>query len=932
MEQEGHGLSIPGFKLARIIGQGGMGRVYEGIQVALNRRVAVKVLAPELVSDASLISRFRREVQILTGLASPHIVKVIDTGEAGGTFYYAMEFCEGGTLKAKLRAMRDREQRYAPGQAVELACSLLEGLEAMHGQKVVHRDIKPGNIFFAEGGRPVLGDFGLARDMTSTRLTVDPQAMGTPLYMSPEARVGGEIDERSDVFQVGRVLYEALSGEDPNQSAPVWIRLTPGTAPAPLTRHNPRVSDRLAEVVARSLEWDPAKRQQSAHDLRQELASAPPESSGAAGTIPVGVGGEARFRTPQPRGGHVARQLTVPAATPLTGSVGATKGGSGATTRPPRTGALAPVALFGAALVTGLATGVWFFRQPPAGSAAGAVLTVARPNDASGDAGDAPRVESLRIEFPGPWLELTCAPAAAVEVEVLPVAPAGAPAAWPGRAASAPRPPRSETAVRHRIGLGTMPAGRHMVNLKLDSPGAAAIVPVPLPIPFAGRPPTHCLGMVLKECFEFASHTNQPSVYDDELMEGVLLSGASAVTLLVDPERDDPGLEPLVRAFRRRGIELTFCLYTNRFPADPARVKARLSELVELVAGLGQPQLYFAVGILIDTNGWVEGFARYSDFVGLVRQVGKAQKIPVSTLTGNLLRSGTESLEQLLAAGTGAYVDGIILTHRYPARSHPGSPFALPGLDAIALRHGVSRMLWIYDVPDPEDPESEGSSAIDHELLGPVLADPGIRDVAAAADQRAKREALPRYDAVREEAEYGVRMRETARLLTSGVRAVMWDVNVCRDPAQAGRLLLRTHPLGIRMLLDFLIAGSGSGPEGPDGGLRPPSGGPGGSGPPMAGAGDEVQLIRTETQRNRFSLSDGPVRGAVRESPAGVRLLLWSDDAPKVRVGLRSAQAALVTPLVQPVRTAFSGRLVQPVQGKIEVTVGWAPVLVDLLP
>ncbi len=258
----------PQYQVARELASGGMGLVFLGRDVALDRRVAIKIIRPELAT-ARAAERFLREAQILANLSHPNIVPVHHVGETGGFFYYVMDYLEGETLADRLRRgpLSGRE-------ALKLGRDLLDALEAAHRHRVVHRDIKPANIFLIDS-RAVLADFGIAkpsasRDRVSTgeqelsvarrpSLTEPGAVVGTPPYMPPEQATGGEVTERTDLYAVGMVLYEAYTGRhwpvfDPLERAD-W-----SGAPA-----------RVARVLRRALEWAPEDRWPDAAAFRRAL-------------------------------------------------------------------------------------------------------------------------------------------------------------------------------------------------------------------------------------------------------------------------------------------------------------------------------------------------------------------------------------------------------------------------------------------------------------------------------------------------------------------------------------------------------------------------------------------------------------------------------------------------------------------------------------
>lgn len=205
-------LEIPGYRLERVLGQGGMARVYLAVQESLEREVAVKVLSTELVSDPEFCRRFLKEGKVLAQITHPHVVTIFDSGEHQGLFYMCMELIRGGTL----------EDRIASGElslshSVEIIKQVASALEWSHGKGLVHRDIKPANVLFRDVHTAVLSDFGIAKSMSknTTRMTGVGLAIGTPTYMSPEQASARELTASSDQYSLGVMFYEMLTGRVP---------------------------------------------------------------------------------------------------------------------------------------------------------------------------------------------------------------------------------------------------------------------------------------------------------------------------------------------------------------------------------------------------------------------------------------------------------------------------------------------------------------------------------------------------------------------------------------------------------------------------------------------------------------------------------------------------------------------------------------------
>ena len=246
--------------------------VYEAYDPLMNRRVAVKELSmppggtPQQLEDR--VSRFRREAQAVGSLNHPNIMTVFSFSEDDGRYFMAMEFLDGITLRKEI----DNAGFLTVDRAVEIATSVLDGLYHAHSEGVVHRDIKPDNIQITTANGVKITDFGIARLTFQPNLTMDGQVFGTPSYMSPEQVVGKEIDQRTDLFSVGVMLYEMLTGNKPFQGDNVIAithAIVNGT-PAPTTQ----IPSQLWQVISRSLEKAPQMRYHNANEMRQALLDA----------------------------------------------------------------------------------------------------------------------------------------------------------------------------------------------------------------------------------------------------------------------------------------------------------------------------------------------------------------------------------------------------------------------------------------------------------------------------------------------------------------------------------------------------------------------------------------------------------------------------------------------------------------------------------
>ncbi|MCX7034898.1 MAG: serine/threonine-protein kinase [Arenimonas sp.] len=223
-------INIPGYRILRPIGEGGMASVFLAVQESLDREVALKVMSPVLAANAEFASRFVVEGKITAKLQHPNLVTVYDIGSHNGVYYLAAEYIPGGTLKERLA-----EGGLSVGQILDIATDIAQGLDFAHSKGFVHRDVKPGNVLFRADGRVVLADFGIAKAMDgSNSSTVAGASIGTPDYMSPEQARGEPVDGRSDLYSLGTVLYELLVGTPPYQAGdPFTVALMHVTHPVP---------------------------------------------------------------------------------------------------------------------------------------------------------------------------------------------------------------------------------------------------------------------------------------------------------------------------------------------------------------------------------------------------------------------------------------------------------------------------------------------------------------------------------------------------------------------------------------------------------------------------------------------------------------------------------------------------------------------------
>jgi serine/threonine-protein kinase len=445
------------YRIVRLIGEGGMGAVFEGENVRISRRVAIKVLHGAALEKAETVQRFEREAQAAGRIGSDHILEILDLGTLpDGERYMVMEFLNGETLSARIK----RFERLTPEQIVPLIRQALVGLGAAHQAGIIHRDLKPDNIFVLNEKTGIrdyvkIIDFGISKfnalggDMGMTRTGA---VMGTPYYMSPEqAKGSGGVDHRSDLYAIGVILYEAVTGEVPftgNTFNELMFKIVL-SEPRPLQQVIPNLDPRFTELVTRAMAREPAHRFSSAEEMIQALDA-------------LGYGGKAVPNTltnPNAFQGQAPAVAQAPFAQSTTGAgaVHAGTQGTFATSQqgvpgvsPNRSGLA--LALGAAVLVLGggaFAACKVFGGKPadtpvPAAEAPASAAPVAAPPPAAPPATAEPKVEAAATPTAAPEPATPPEPVASASAAPPPVTAKGvaarpAPVARPGRPGAAPQ-------------------------------------------------------------------------------------------------------------------------------------------------------------------------------------------------------------------------------------------------------------------------------------------------------------------------------------------------------------------------------------------------------------------------------------------------------------------------------------------------------------
>lgn len=302
------GVTLGSYRLVEKIGQSALSAVYRAYQSSLERWVAVKVLDPAYVGqDERFIARFRREARAIAALRHPNILIVYDCGEQNGLEYIAMEYVAGGALTKRLTG-----EPFPWKQAVGLAIGIGQALAFAHSRGIIHRDVKPGNVLLPTEEWPLLADFGLAKLQHLGGSGTNPgKPMGTPAYISPEQALGGEVDHRTDIYALGVMLFEMVTGQVPFQATKTFDMLLKHISEPPPSPRTlvPEIPEALEHIILRALAKEPDERYQDMGDMVADMEALGPFSaatrpSEAAEERPTRFTAELRELRPLLRGPH----------------------------------------------------------------------------------------------------------------------------------------------------------------------------------------------------------------------------------------------------------------------------------------------------------------------------------------------------------------------------------------------------------------------------------------------------------------------------------------------------------------------------------------------------------------------------------------------------------------------------------------------------
>lgn len=269
------GKTIGRYQVVELLGRGGMAEVYKAYQKSLDRYVAIKLMHTFLADDTDFFERFNREAKNVAALSHPNIIQIHDFDHEGDTYYMVMEFVDGGTLKDRLEQLTVQGQRLPLGEAIRIISDIGSALAFSHRRGMIHRDIKPANVMIDSHGRVKLTDFGIAKILSGAKFTASGSILGTPAYMAPEQGLGQPGDARADIYSLGVMLYQLVTGRLPyDADTPVAVILKHVNEQLPLPRTiNPELPKGVENIIVKALAKDPAQRYQAVDEMLRDLGN-----------------------------------------------------------------------------------------------------------------------------------------------------------------------------------------------------------------------------------------------------------------------------------------------------------------------------------------------------------------------------------------------------------------------------------------------------------------------------------------------------------------------------------------------------------------------------------------------------------------------------------------------------------------------------------
>jgi serine/threonine protein kinase/Tfp pilus assembly protein PilF len=263
------------YQIIEEIGRGGMGRVYKAIDNELKRIVALKMIKPEISSQPGIVERFKKEIKLASQITHKNVCRIHDLGEAQGIKFISMQYIKGQDLKGFIK----QSGRLTTEKTIDLTGQICAALQAAHGEGVIHRDLKPRNIMLDKEGSAYVMDFGIAKSFEAEELTKEGTVVGTPHYMSPEQAEGRKVDHRSDIYSLGAIMYEMLTGKPPftadSDIGIVHKHIT--ETPKPPSKLNPQIPEALENIILKCLEKKPEERYQNADEIIKAINKVKPE-------------------------------------------------------------------------------------------------------------------------------------------------------------------------------------------------------------------------------------------------------------------------------------------------------------------------------------------------------------------------------------------------------------------------------------------------------------------------------------------------------------------------------------------------------------------------------------------------------------------------------------------------------------------------------